>query len=150
MQSTKVVLSANSQELPGVAMQIVLQDLRYAVRQLWKSPGFTLAALLTLSIGIGANTAIFSMMDAVVLRPLAVPDMDRVVVAAEAQEDTHSAIADMNYKRTTLGNFEDWKRQSRSFDSLAAYSEASMSMTGAGGAAHVPAVYTTADFFKVL
>jgi putative ABC transport system permease protein len=131
-------------------MQTVLQDLRYAVRQLWKSPGFTLAALLTLSIGIGANTAIFSMMDAVILRPLAVPEMDRVVVIAEAQEGTHSAIADMNYKQATLGNFEDWKRQSGSFENLAVYSAASMSMTGAGDAAHVPAVFTTADFFRVL
>ena len=76
-------------------MQTVLQDLRYAVRQLWKSPGFTAAAVLTLAIGIGTNTAIFSMMDAIVLRPLAVPDMDRVVVVAEAQESAERSPTGM-------------------------------------------------------
>ena len=73
-------------------MQTLLQDLRYAVRQLWKSPGFTLAAVLTLTIGIGANTAIFSLMDAVVLRPLAVPDMDRVVTVAEQHDQDEPDI----------------------------------------------------------
>jgi len=87
-------------------MQTVLQDLRYAVRQLWKSPGFTLAAILTLTIGIGANTAIFSMMDAIVLRPLAVPDMNRVVTVAEQQVRG-------GYQRVALANYEDWTRQSR-------------------------------------
>ena len=64
-------------------MHTLLQDLRYAFRQLWKSPGFTIAAVLSLAIGIGINTAIFSNMDAVVLHPLAVPQLDRVVTVAE-------------------------------------------------------------------
>ena len=63
-------------------LEVLWSDLRYAVRQLCKSPGFTLTTVLTLAIGIGMNTAVFSMMDAVVLRPLAVPDLSRVVVVA--------------------------------------------------------------------
>ena len=91
-------------------MQTLLQDLRYAVRQLWKSPGFTIAAVLTLSIGIGANTALFSNMDAVVLRPLAVPDLDRVVTVAEQKHEGGNG-----YLQGALANYEDWTRQSRPF-----------------------------------
>ena len=64
-------------------MHTLFQDLQYAFRQLWRSPGFTIAAVLSLAIGIGINTAIFSNMDAVVLHPLAVPQLDRVVTVAE-------------------------------------------------------------------
>jgi predicted permease len=124
-------------------VQTLLQDLRYAVRQLRKSPGFTLAAVLTLSIGIGANTAIFSSMDAVVLRPLAVPQMDRVVTVAE-QQDRGS------YQQVALANYEDWARQSRSFEDLAVRWRADMSLTGAGDAAHIQAAFTSANFFTVL
>lgn len=123
-------------------MRTLFQDLRYAARQLLKSPGFTLAAVLTLTIGIGANTALFSSMDAVVMHPLAVPRLDRVVVVAEEQ--------DGRYHWVTLGNFEDWVRQSRSFEQLAAFASADMSMTGAGDAAHVAVARTSANFFSVL
>ncbi len=126
-------------------MQILLQDLRYAVRQLWKSPGFTLAALLTLSIGIGANTAVFSSMDAVVLHPLTVPRLDRVVTVAEQGQREWSG-----YLQVSLANYEDWKRQSRSFEQLSVLTSADMSMTGAGDAAHVRVVSNSASFFTVL
>src|ERR1017187_7356670 len=124
-------------------MQTLLQDLRYAVRQLWKSPGFTLAAVLTLTIGIGANTAVFSMMDAVVLRPLAVPDMDHVMTVAE-QHDRGG------YEPVALANYEDWARQNHSFETLAVRSSAEMSLTGAGDASHVDAALTSANFFSVM
>ena len=124
-------------------MQTLLQDLRYAVRQLRKSPGFALAAVLTLSIGIGANTAIFSSMDAVVLRPLAVPQLDRVVTVAEQ-------LNSGGYEWVSLANYEDWARQSRSFENLAVRRRADMSLTGVGDAAHIEAAITSANFFNVL
>ena len=124
-------------------MQTLLQDLRYAVRQLRKSPGFALAAVITLSIGIGANTAIFSSMDAVVLRPLAVPQLDRVMTVAEQQERG-------GYEQVALANYEDWARQSRSFEDLAIRRRADMSLTGVGDAAHIQAAITSANFFTVL
>jgi putative ABC transport system permease protein len=124
-------------------MHTMLQDLRYAVRQLAKSPGFTIAAILTLTIGIGANTAIFSSMDAVVLHPLAVPQLNRVVTVDEQQDRS-------GYQQVALANYQDWQRQSRSFEQLAVRSSADMSLTGAGDAAHVRAALTSASFFSVL
>ncbi len=126
-------------------LEILWSDLRYAVRQLWKSPGFTLTTALTLAIGIGMNTAVFSMMDAVVLRPLAVPDLSRVVIVAE---EHGRGTAD--YKQVALGNYQDWKQQSRSFADLAIRNDTSMSLTGTGEALHVQASFTTASFFEVL
>jgi predicted permease len=124
-------------------MQTLLQDLRYALRQLRQSPGFTVAAVLTLAIGIGLNTAGFSSMDAVVLHPLAVPEMDHVVTIAERLETGVN-------KRAALANFEDWKRQSRSFEALSVFTGADMSLTGAGEAAHVRTTLASGGFFSVL
>ena len=127
--------------------QDLLQDLNYAVRQLWKSPGFTITAVLSLAIGIGINTALFSNMDAVVLHPLAVPQLDRVVTVAEQQGSRRS---DGFYEHVSLANYEDWVRQSKSFESLAIRTQADMTLTGNGDAAHVEAALTSANFFGVL
>ncbi|HTX75849.1 MAG TPA: ABC transporter permease [Terracidiphilus sp.] len=124
-------------------MQRLVQDVRYAIRQLRKSPGFAITAIVTLALGIGVNTGVFSIMDAVVLRPLAVPDLHRVVTVAEEQKDG-------GYQRAALGNYEDWKRESRSFEALAAFTPADLTLTGAGDAAHVEAAYASADFFNVM
>jgi putative ABC transport system permease protein len=124
-------------------VQSLLQDMQYAFRQLWKSPGFTITAVLTLAIGIGANTASFSIMDAVVLRPLAVPQLDHVVVAYEQQNHGDA-------QKVALANFEDWKSESRSFEELAVRRDADMSLTGAGDAAHVQAEFTSPSFFSVM
>ncbi|MFZ0661216.1 MAG: ABC transporter permease [Acidobacteriaceae bacterium] len=118
-------------------------DLKFAVRQLRKSPGFAVAAVLTLAIGIGANTAIFSVMDAIVLRPLAVPDMSRVVTVDAVQNGGQPVWV-------TLGNYEDWARQSRSFEQLAIRTDESLSLTGAGEAAHVQTTAVSPNFFGLL
>lgn len=125
-------------------MSTFLQDLRYALRQLRKSPGFTITAILTLAVGIGANTGIFSVMDAVVLRPLAVPDLNRVVTVYE--QKNHGGEDEW----VALGNFADWQRQSRSFEEMATRMPADMSLTGAGDAAHVQAESTSPAFFSVM
>jgi hypothetical protein len=124
-------------------METLFQDLQYAIRQLWKSPGFTITAVLTLAIGIGANTAGFSIMDAVIFRPLAVPDLKHVVVVYEQKNHGDD-------QQVALANFADWQRQSRAFEELAVQSHADMSLTGAGDAAHVWAVNASPSFFTVL
>jgi putative ABC transport system permease protein len=123
----------------------MFSDLKYALRQLRKSPGFTLTALLTLAIGIGVNAAVFSVMDAIVLRPLAVPNLDRVMTVAEDR-----GRGKFQYEWVAAANYEDWTRQSHSFESLAAFKRYSMSLTGAGEAAHVEASRSTANFWDVL
>jgi len=124
-------------------MHTLLQDLRYAIRQLRQSPGLTLAAVLTLTIGIGVNTAQFSIMDAVMFRPLAVPDLKHVVVVYEQKEHGDDRLV-------ALADFADWQRQSRSFEDLAVYSDSRMILTGAGDASQVSAENTSPSFFKVL
>ena len=124
-------------------MQTLIQDLRYAVRQLWKSPGFAITAILTLAIGIGVNTAGFSIMDAVIFRPLAVPDLKHVVVIYEQKNHGDN-------QSVALADLADWQRQSHSFEELAVHRTAHMSMTGAGDAAQVFTEYASPSFFNVL
>jgi putative ABC transport system permease protein len=135
----------NQRGLP--MLEVLTRDLAYAWRQLWKSPGFTLTCILTPAIGIGVNTAIFSMMDAIVLRPLAVPDLNRVVTIAERQTNAPGASED---KQVSFANYLSWKQQSQSFENLAVRTYVSLSLTGAGDAARVQGAYTSANFFDVL
>ncbi|HVG32956.1 MAG TPA: ABC transporter permease [Pyrinomonadaceae bacterium] len=106
-------------------MGILLQDLRYGVRMLLKRPGFTLVAVLTLALGISANTAIFSVVNAVVLRPLPFAEPDRLVQVWETMPG--------NDKRWVApGNFVDWQKQNQVFEEIAGYSSAAVNMTGEG------------------
>ena|ERR1700680_211589 len=94
-------------------MQTLLQDLRYALRMLGRSPGFAAVAILTLALGIGANTAIFSVIDSVLLKSLPYPQPDRLVVLDEYELHTGEDIS------VAWPNFLDWRDQNRSFQAAA-------------------------------
>ena len=107
-------------------MNTLLQDLRYGVRMLLKHPGVSIVAIITLALGIGANTAIFSVVNAVLLRPLTYKDPDRLVSLWE-KVPTHGRW------RASPANFHDWKKQNTVFEGMAAFGGSSMSLTGDGG-----------------
>src|ERR1700738_2478726 len=108
-------------------MDVLLTDLKYAVRLLHKAPGFTAIAIGTLALGIGANSAIFSTIDAVIIRALPYADPDRIVMV---WEDVTSA----GYPRNTPapGNYTDWVRLNRSFTGIAATRGAGANVTADG------------------
>src|SRR5579875_464654 len=93
-----------------------LTDLRYALRRLWKAPGFAITVILTLALGIGANTAVFSIVDAVLLRPLPYKNADRLVVVWQTDAAHRGTGAWFNPYR----DFEEWQHGTRSFERLAA------------------------------
>src|SRR5271170_5495397 len=105
-------------------MGTLIQDLRYGVRMLAKSPGFTTIAILTLALGIGANTAIFSVVNGVLLRPLPFRDPARLVLIAEKSS---FPIVSTSYE-----NFSDWRDQSNSFERMQAVRSGAITLTGAG------------------
>jgi putative ABC transport system permease protein len=121
------------------------QDLRYGVRMLAKSPGFTFVALLTLALGIGANTAIFSIVDAVLLRPLPYKDASRLV-------NLHSTLT--YFPQFHLGespaDFVDIRAQNQFFDSMAMYRMSAMNLTGEGNPEEISAGAVSADLFPML
>src|SRR2546421_1720421 len=103
----------------------MLNDLRYGIRMLVKSPGFSVVAITTLALGIGANTAIFSFVDAVLLKPLPYPHPERIV---SVWEKLPSGVN--NYNFTSTLNFLDWDRQNRCFQFLSAIAWDAMTLTG--------------------
>ena len=120
-----------------------MNDLRFALRQLWKSPGFTAVAVLTLALGIGACTAIFSLVDNVLLRPLPYPDSDRVM--AVMQEFKGAQKIPLSWP-----NFEDLKRDNHSFAALAVTQRGSYTLSGMGLAEKVRGALVSSEFFRVL
>ena len=128
-------------------MDTILTDLRYAARSLWRTPGFTTAAVLTLAIGIGANTAIFSIVDHVILRPLAYDDPDRLYVIHEAVPKlAHIAPA----IPVSANHFLEWKRGTNAFESMALLGDASLNLTGAGEPAQLLGARASAELFPML
>jgi predicted permease len=116
-------------------------DVRFAVRQLTKAPGFTLVAALTLALGIGATTAIFGAVHAVVLRPLPFPGPDRVMVVGEDFQGRPSGVS--------VGNFHDWRTHATSFTGLAAMQDFSFNLAEAGEAERVVGGRATHTWFDV-
>ena len=126
-------------------METLLKDIRYGVRGLWKRPGFTVVAVLTLALGIGANTAIFSVVNAVLLRPLQFRDPDRLVMIWE-----DATFAGFPRNTPAPANYFDWKNQTQSFEDMAATREQTFNLTGDGDPERVAAYAVTANFFPLL
>jgi putative ABC transport system permease protein len=126
-------------------MSNLIQNLRYGVRGLWKNPGFTAIAVLSLALGIGANTAIFSLINAVLLRPLPFADPERLVMVWED-------VTFAGFPRNTPApaNYADWKAQNRTLEDMAALDERSFNLTGDGEPERIQAYGVTANFFPLL
>ncbi len=124
-------------------METLIQDLKYAARVLAKSPGFVVIAVLTLALGIGANTALFSIVNGVLLRPLPYPRPSELVVISETTQNFESSSI-------SYPNFLDWQRTNSSFASIAAYKEDDYSITGAGEAERVRVGMVSKGLFEIL
>jgi putative ABC transport system permease protein len=121
----------------------VARDVRHAARGLWRSPGFSLAVILTLALGIGGNTAVFSVVDQLLLRPLPYPDGDRLVMVEESVgANPHADVSPANWL--------DWQRESRTFRRFAAWRSWSFTLTGTGEPRRVNAQQVSSEFFPLL
>jgi putative ABC transport system permease protein len=128
----------------GMFMETLLTDVRYALRVLRQSPGFTAAAVFTLALGIGANTAIFTVAWRLILQPLPYPSPDRLV---QVWEQTRSG----GVNTVAPGNFLDWQREAQSFEALAAFTffRGAADLTGAGDPEQLEMRHVTPDYFRV-
>ncbi len=127
------------------AVDNLIRDLRYAVRTLRRSPGFALAALLALALGIGANTAVFSVVNGILLRPLPYADPDRLVMVFDSFQQQGSERGP-----ASMADFQDWKARSRSFESLDALDVNDFTLTGERDAEQVAGMNVTSTFFETL
>jgi len=126
-----------------VFMQTLWEDFRYSLRLFRKSPGFTLIAGLALALGIGANTAIFSVVNGVLLRPLPYPEPNRLMAVYEStQEFSHGSLA--------YPNFMDWRRENHSFTDIAAFRGDDFILTGSGQPEHLNGEWVSASLFPIL
>jgi putative ABC transport system permease protein len=126
-------------------METLLQDIRYGFRMLAKNPGFTAIAILTLALGIGANTAIFSVVNAELLRPLPYRDPGQLVRTASANSRLHTVSGAVSYP-----DYVDWRSQNHVFQDMAAYVDSSFALTGIEQPAHLQGATVTAGLFNLL
>ncbi len=124
-------------------LEDLLQDMRYGVRMLLKNPGFTILSTLALAFGIGANTAIFSIVDAVILRPLEFKDPDRLVVVWERSPRGERMSA-------SVPNFLDWKERNKVFDEMAARRQSTLILSGGEQPREMFALQTTSNYFSMV
>ncbi|MFZ0431113.1 MAG: ABC transporter permease [Candidatus Acidiferrales bacterium] len=125
-------------------MEVFMQNLRYGFRNLVKSPGFAAVAILTLALGIGANTAIFSVVNAVLLQPLSYPHPDRLVELELSSPEGNGNV-------TSIPKFNVWREQTQVFDSVAAYdfSGPGINLTGGDRPEQLKGIHVSADYFRV-
>jgi putative ABC transport system permease protein len=126
-------------------MENLFQDIRYAVRMLLKKPAFTAIVVLALAIGIGANTAIFSVVNAILLRPLPYKNPDRISMVW--MDNTRLG---MNQDWHSYANYMDYKQQSQTFDDMAAFNNRSFNLTGEAEPVRVTGAWATASLFSVM
>jgi putative ABC transport system permease protein len=124
---------------------MITQDLRYGLRQLRKSPGFTLVAVLTLALGIGANTAMFSVVDTILLRSLPYPEPDRLMIVSETE-----SVAPTDELGVAAQEYLDYRDQNQSFSSVAAYESDGFNLTGEGQPLRIRAARISASAFPTL
>lgn len=126
-------------------LHVLQADIRYGVRMMRKSPGFTVAAVLTLALGIGANSAMFGIVYGLLYRPLPYVDASRIAMV-------HMNFSPQNAPKGTLSlaDFVDWKNNNTVFEQVAAYGEARFTLTGESQAEEVAGASVTADFFSIL
>ena len=127
-----------------IEVSVFLQELRYALRQLRKSPAFAALAILTLAIGIGANTAVYSVLQSVVLAPLPYPQADQLM-NVWLYNRTLKYLSDASYP-----DYLDWQRSARSFQQMAAFTAQDLDLTAPVPAEHVSGVQASAQFFSTL
>lgn len=124
-------------------MDTLAQDLRYAVRSLLRAPAFTAVVVLTLALGIGGNAAIFSAVNAVLLRPLPFPDAERLVSVWGRTETVNQSVA-------SWPEFVDWREQSQSFDVMAVWRPQSVNLTASGEPERIVGAFVSASLFPML
>src|ERR1041385_2341605 len=127
-------------------MQSLIQDLRYGVRMLLKSPAVTFVAIIALTLGIGANTAIFTVVHALLLRSFAYADGDRLAIVWENRKSGKGNPQNV----INLGNFFDWKDQNKVFADMAAFFDRNVNLTGDGEPEEVPSQIATTNLFSLL
>ena len=124
-------------------MTTLLQDLRYGIRMLVKNPGFTIVAVLALTLGIGADSAIFSVVNAVLLRPLPYPDSERLVILRERSPQLEGMSV-------AYPNFIDWREQNSTFENIGVYRRQSFNLTGSGEPERLVGAQMSADVFATV